>query len=179
MAVRAGFVMENNKIITKFPYRCKILSPNLLAIFLKYKGRNDFIMELLADIKDKFGHITEEDVICISEYLDVTEEKIRETVKLHDELEIVPIKQHVIKVCRGLACHVCGSDKLLEKASEELKISAGNATEDGKFKLEEVECVGLCTIAPVMAIDNVFYGKINTYDVESLIAHEKQKNSTD
>lgn len=168
--------MNKKKIINpKFPCKCKILSLDLLSIFLKYQDKKDFIIPLLTDIKNKFGCITEEDVVCITEHLDIPEKEIRKTVKRHAEFEILPVKQHFIKICRGMVCQVCGSGKILETACEELKTIPGNITEDGEFKLEVVECVGLCEIAPIMAIDNTFYGKINESDAIALLAHEKQK----
>ena len=182
---------EQKNINKKFSCKCKIVSLDLLSIFLKHKERyerlliksanqniknkKDFIVPLLTDIKNKFGCITEYDLICITEHLDISENKIREIVKKHDEFEIVPVKQHLIKVCSGIVCQLCGSDKILETACDEFKIIPGGVTEDSQFKLEVVECVGLCEIAPIMAIDNTFYGKINESDAVALIAHEKQK----
>jgi len=163
------------KINNKFPCKCKILSLDLLSIFLKYQGKKNCIIPVLNEIKNKFGCITEEDVICITEHLNISEKKIRETIKSHAEFEIIPVKQHLIRVCSGIACQICGSEKILETACEELKIMPGDVTEDSKFKLETVQCAGLCEIAPVMAIDNTFYGKIDKDDAAALIAHEKQK----
>lgn len=166
---------KQKNINKKIPCKCKILSLDLLSIFLKYQDKKDFIVPLLGEIKNKFGCITEEDLVCITEHLDITQNKIRKIIELHDEFEIVPVKQHVIRVCNGIVCQLCGSGKLLKTACAELKIAPGYCIEDSKFKLEVVECVGLCEIAPVMAIDNTFYGNIDESDAQALIAHEKQK----
>lgn len=175
--------MNKKKIINHdFPCKCKILSMDLLSIFLKYKeykGKKSFIVPLLTEIQNKFGHITEEDVICITEHLNISENKIRKVVESHAEFEIIPVQQHLIRVCRGIVCQIYGSDKILEAACEELKINPGESTDEGKFKLERVGCVGLCQIAPVMAIDNTFYGKIDASDAVALLAHEKQKSKID
>jgi len=166
---------ELKNLNKRFPCKCKIVSLDLLSIFLKYKDQNNDIVNLLSDIKTKFGCITEEDIVCITEHLDISENKIRKIIELHDEFEIVPVRQHVIRVCSGIVCQLCGSGKLLETACDELKIIQGGINEDSKFKLEVVECVGLCEIAPIMAIDNTFYGNIDESDAQALIAHEKQK----
>jgi len=168
--------MKNLKNINKkIPCKCKIVSLDLLAVFLKYKDHKKSIVNLLSDIKNKFGCITEEDLVCITEYLDIPENKIRKIIESHDEFKIAPVKQHVIRVCGGMVCQLCGSKKILETACDELKIIPGYSPEDSKFKLEVVECVGLCEISPIMAIDNTFYGKIDKSDAQALIAHEKQK----
>jgi len=166
---------ELKKINNKFPCKCKILSLDLLSIFLKYQAQKNCIVPVLTEIKNKFGCITEEDVICLSEYLNISEKKIRQTIKSHTEFEIIPVKQHLIRVCNGIVCQIYGSKKILETACEELEIMPGDVTEDSKFKLEIIQCAGLCEIAPVMAIDNTFYGKIDKDDTAALIAHEKQK----
>ena len=162
----------------RVPCKCRIVSLDLLSIFLKYQDKKDCIVSLLTDIKNKFGCITEEDLICITEHFDISENEIMEVVNLNNELEITPLKQHLIRVCRGIVCQICGYDKILEAASNELKIIQGNCTEDNKFRLEVVECVGFCEIAPIMAIDNAFYGNIDVSDATALIAHEKQKNKS-
>lgn len=178
-------------INSRFPCKCKIVSLDLLSIFLKHKERdecftvrsnkqnkkskNNSIALLLSDIKNKFGSITEEDLVCITEYLDISENIVRNIIESHEEFEVVPVKQHLIKVCKGSVCQLCGSDKILETVCDELKIIQGVMTEDSKFKVEVVECVGLCEIAPIMAIDNTFYGRIDKSDTQALIAHTEQK----
>ncbi len=158
--------------------KCKILSLDLMVIFLKYQSqkKKDFILPMLNEIKNKFGCITEDDVVCITEYLNISEDTIREAVKNNGELEIQPIKQYLIRVCGGIICQVRGSEKILNAACKELKIFPGDETDDGKFKLVRVSCLGLCEIAPVMAINNVFYGNIDESDVRALLAHEKRKS---
>lgn len=165
---------KNKKIL----YRCKILSIDLFSIFVKNQGKNDIkdiIESLLFDIKEKFGSITEEKIICISEYFNIPENKIKEVISLNDDLEIIPVEQHLIRVCKGVTCSLCEADKIIERASEVLGIKNGNITQDNKFKLEITGCMGMCAIAPVIAIDNILYGNIDVSDAESLIANEKQK----
>ena len=166
---------ENRDIIKKFPHRCKILRLDLLAIFLKYKGKENFMPDLLIEMKNKFGNITDSDVICISEYFEIEENKIRKVADENEQLEIIPVEQHIIKVCLGTSCKNAGSEKILEKISETLEVSVGDCTKDGKFCLQPVECLGLCEIAPVIGVDDVFYGNVDGCDVLKLIMHEKQK----
>lgn len=167
---------EKQNILKKFPCKCKILSMELLSIFVKYKDKKDFMMPLLEEINGKFGGITEQDVICIEEYFSVPEKKLNETIKSNPVLEIIPVKQHIIRVCNGESCKKCGSGKILNNVSKKLEIKPEEETPDGKFALKETGCVGLCEISPVIAIDNVFYGKINPSDASALIAHEMQKH---
>lgn len=157
-----------------YPYRCKVLSMDLLSIFHKYQGKRDFVEALLGDIKDKFGSITENDVVCISEYLNIPENKIRKIAQSNDNLEIVPVKQHIIRICAGKTCKAKGAEQIIEKVEMQFKNNFNGISED-KFKLEITQCLNLCEIAPVIGIDNIFYGKINVFDLEALFAYLKEK----
>ncbi|GEM_PF-3912877 len=158
-----------------YPYRCKVLSMDLLSIFHKYHESENFIEPLLNDIKNSFGSITENDVVCISEYLNISENKIRKTVESNEELEIIPVKQHIIRLCKGDTCKEHGAEKIIEKVYKELKIISNNITEDGKFRIEITGCLNMCDISPVIGIDNIFYGKIDIFDIEALIGYIKEK----
>lgn len=158
-----------------FPYKCKILRLDLLSVFLKYKTEKNFTSALLSEMQNKFGIITESDIVCVSEYFDIPKKEIEKVAEQNDDLQIIPVEQHVIKICMGTNCKNCGSEKLKEKISEELQIAPGETTKDGKFRLEAVDCVGLCEISPVIGIDDIFYGNVNVCDVLKLISHEKQK----
>ena len=81
-----------------------------------------------------------------------------------------PKGEYVISVCMGTACFVRGSGKILERIEEILKIKNGQTTEDGKFTLTTLRCVGACGLAPVMQINEKTYGNITPEDVESILA---------
>ena len=105
----------------------------------------------------------------ISEYLNVPTSNVYGIATFYNQFRLVPLGLHIIRVCRGTACHVKGSEKILEKIESELNIKAGETTEDGLFSLETVACVGACSIAPVITIDEEFYGRLQQKDVTSLI----------
>jgi NADH-quinone oxidoreductase subunit E len=84
-------------------------------------------------------------------------------------------KKHVIKVCDGVACRKKGACGILHTAEKTLHIKEGETTQEGDFKLVRMKCPNYCEIAPVIEIDRTFYGNINEYDTEGIIAHEVEK----
>ena len=89
----------------------------------------------------------------------------------------MPLGKHIIRVCRGTACHVKGSSQILDKFQAELNIQAGETTKDGLFTLETVACIGACSIAPVIAIDDEFYGRLSTKEILPLLKKYSDKAS--
>jgi len=162
---------KHNRPKKIYPYRCKALSMDLLSIFIKYQNKKDFIEQLLREIKSNFGSITENDVACISEYLNIPENKVIKAAEIAGDIEIIPVKQHLIRICNGEICRKNGSEKIIEEVYKKLKITSENVTEDNKFKIEITCCRQLCEISPVIGIDNIFYGKLDVSDIEALLEY--------
>ena len=82
---------------------------------------------------------------------------------------------YIIQVCRGTACHVKGSEKILEAFKQELKINSGETTRDGLFSLEVVACIGACGLAPVISINGEFYAGVTREKVKKIIESYRRK----
>ena len=78
----------------------------------------------------------------------------------YNSFSLVPRGKYVVRVCMGTACHVKGGNEILQAMERILKISRGATTEDGKFSLEEVRCLGCCGLAPVITINEDLYGSV-------------------
>ena len=143
-------------------------------IFEKYQKKRENVIPLLQDVQEKYGYISKENLANISKYLNVPTSNVYGVATFYNQFRLIPLGKHLIKVCRGTACHVKGSDKILEKLESELKIKAGETTEEGLFTLETVACVGACSIAPVITIDEEFYGRLQPKDVTALIDKYKE-----
>jgi NADH-quinone oxidoreductase subunit E len=77
--------------------------------------------------------------------------------------------KYIIKVCNGTACHIRGSNALMDEVAEVLDITPGETTSDGLFSIEIVNCLGACALAPVMVIDDKYYGGMTKEKVKSVI----------
>jgi len=147
----------------------KNLPEDLVKIFEKYTKKRENVIPLLQDVQEKYGYLSKENLISISEYLNVPTSNVYGVATFYNQFRLVPLGKHLIRVCRGTACHVKGSDKILDKIESELNIKAGETTSDELFSLETVACVGACSIAPVITVDEEFYGRLQQKDITALI----------
>ena len=106
---------------------------------------------------------------AVSEYLGVPSSKIYGVATFYSQFRLKPLGRHVISLCRGTACHVNGSEKLIPVLEQELKCKVGETTDDGKFTLNVVACLGACSLAPVISIDNEFYGGVKPSDIKKIL----------
>ena len=129
-------------------------------IWQKYKGQKGALIPTLQEAQSLYGYLPEEILVGISRKLKVPLSRIYGVVTFYAQFYLTPRGQHLIKSCQGTACHVRGAKGVLESLSRELKIEPGGTTGDRKFSLETVACVGTCFLAPVMMIDEDYYGKL-------------------
>lgn len=117
-----------------------------------------------------FGYLPMEVQQFIAEKLGINVSKVYGVVTFYSFFTMVPKGKYVINICLGTACFVRGSDKLLAKVEEILKIKNGETTPDGKFTVTSLRCVGACGLAPVMQINGKTYGNLKPEDVEGILA---------
>jgi NADH:ubiquinone oxidoreductase subunit E len=127
----------------------------------KKKLRNPLI-EILHKAQDIFGYLPVEVQMFIAEQLEISLSKVYGVVTFYNRFSMVPRGKYLINVCTGTACYVKGAPKLIQMLSEELNIGMGETTPDNMFTLSEVRCVGACSLAPVLVIDEETYGRLET-----------------
>ncbi|MCK9617478.1 MAG: NADH-quinone oxidoreductase subunit NuoE [Lentimicrobiaceae bacterium] len=139
------------------------------------RNQKDNLITVLQEIQDEFGYISEESLIKVGEYLRMPASKIYGIATFYDQFRFEPKGKHHICICRGTACHVISSGTILREFEKQLKIKAGQTTRDGVFSLEVVQCVGACSLAPVISINGKFYSKITQTSIKEIIQECKQK----
>lgn len=151
--------------------RVKQEVPEKLAqIFKNYpEKKREYLIPLLQDVQEVYGYLSEDNMIHIASHLNIPSSKVFGTATFYNQFRLVPLGKNIIKVCRGTACHVKGSGQILEALQSELNIKAGETTEDGNFTIETVACIGACSIAPVIVINDEFYGRLTAKDARKLI----------
>jgi NADH-quinone oxidoreductase subunit E len=105
-----------------------------------------------------------------AEYIEMPTSKIFGVATFYNQFRLSPPGRHLIQICRGTACHVKGSNKILEALQRELGIKVSETTKDRRFTLETVACIGACSIAPVICIDNNFHGRVKVSDIPQILA---------
>lgn len=145
------------------------------SILEKYSKDKSNLIQILNEVQENYGYIPKYSQISISEYLDIPLAEIYGVITFYARFTLKPKGKYNIAVCLGTACFVKGSEKVLDKAKEILKIDVGETTEDGKFSLEATRCIGACGLAPVFTVNEEVYGKATPELMEKVIAEYKSK----
>lgn len=139
----------------------------------KYKNARGALIPVLQVVQGHYGYLPEPVVDLIAERLRISAHEIIGTATFYAQFHLKPRGQHIVKVCCGTACHVKGAKKVLQKISETLEVSTGMTTKDNAFTLEEVACLGACSLAPVMMVDEDLHGKLAPDTVGTVIKEIK------
>ncbi|MDR1713582.1 MAG: NAD(P)H-dependent oxidoreductase subunit E [Coriobacteriales bacterium] len=154
------------------------LSPNdlagLTAILAKYPAEKRFSLAILQDLQRQFNYIPEGAMQLVKEHVGTTVGQLYALATFYKALSLAPKGQHIIKLCDGTACHMRGANNLVGEVGRILNIAPGERTEDGLFSLELVNCVGSCALAPVLIIDETYYGKVTMEQLPSIINEYRQ-----
>jgi NADH-quinone oxidoreductase subunit E len=126
-----------------------------LDMFLeKVRDMPGNLIMILQQAQNLYGYLPREVIAYISKKTGNTQAKIYGVATFYTQFRLQPIGKNLIMLCQGTACHVSGSKDIEEIICEELKINDGETTEDGIFTLNNVACLGCCSLAPVMMIQN-------------------------
>ncbi len=154
------------------------VSEELQKILQTYNRYLDSLIPILQGVQEKFGYISEDSVKRIAKYLDVSQSYIYGVATFYTQFKFTRPGDHVICLCRGTACHVGGAEQILEQVKRRLNIKEGETTDDGKFSLETVACIGCCALAPCMTIDQKVHGHLTPQKATKIlkaISKEKKK----
>lgn len=138
-------------------------------ILSKYQSQEGILITVLQEAQEVYGYLPEEALSRISQELKIAMSRIYAVVTFYAQFYLNPRGRNIIRLCRGTACHVRGSNIILEALEEALGISEGETTEDLQFSLETVACLGTCFLAPVMMVNNSYYGKLSSQQAKSIV----------
>ena len=147
----------------------------LKEIFSGYEGEKHELIPILQETQEKFRYLPAAAMKEISRFLHVPESSIYGVNTFYAQFKLTPLGKKVVRVCRGTACHVRGSGKVLAEMENQLGIKAGETTEDMEYTLETVACIGACALAPTMTIDNETFGKMTTKKVAEVLGDRTSK----
>ena len=130
------------------------------TIVRQYRQNEGNVISLLQDTQEALGYIPKEAIDYFSETLSIAPSRFYGVVTFYAQFRMTPVGRHKITACCGTACHVRGSDRILNSLRHELELESGeNTTKDREFTLEQVNCVGACSIAPVVIVDKKVHSK--------------------
>jgi NADH:ubiquinone oxidoreductase subunit E len=155
------------------------MEEKLEGILSRYRENEGNLISILQDLESEFGYLREDAITWIADQLDVPLARFYGVATFYAQFHLKPRGRNVITACCGTACHVKGSARLIDRLVQELNIAPGeDTTEDLAFTLERVNCVGACSIAPVMIVNKTVHGKMTTdkivKELKTLRAGEQQ-----
>ena len=137
-------------------------------------GRESLI-PILQEVQEVEGYLSREHMELIATELKIPASKVFGVASFYNQFRFQAPGKYRIQVCRGTACHVKGSEGLLDALQRELKILAGQTTKDGLFSLEVVACIGACSLAPVIAINGEFHAGVTNEKLPAILANYRRK----
>jgi NADH-quinone oxidoreductase subunit E len=155
-------------------------------IIARYPVKKSALIPLLHLAQEQDGHVTDDAMRHIAELVDVTPAEVLGTCSFYEMFKREPVGDYVVNVCTNISCMLLGGEELLHHLEHRLGIKAGDTTTDGKFTLEDVECIAACTEAPCLQVNYRYFHRISNDEVDVLIddlragkrAHEVPRHGT-
>ncbi len=142
----------------------------------KYSNKQSSLISILQDVQDIYRYLSEEVLEYVSEATGVSPSKIFGVATFYENFSLEPKGEYEIRICDGTACHVNGAKDLERAISAELSIANGETTEDKLFTMNNVACLGCCSLSPVMMINDETYGNITGEQAAEIVRDIKNKH---
>ena len=141
----------------------------------RYDGAPGELIPLLQSAQDHFGYVPRKAINYIAGVTGVPESEVYGVITFYSQFRLQPMGKYVIRACDGTACHVSGSRMIIDTIEDELGIEVGGTTEDGIFTLNTVACIGCCSLAPVIMINDETHGQLTPASVRKLLREVRRK----
>ncbi|HKE72985.1 MAG TPA: NADH-quinone oxidoreductase subunit NuoE [Acidimicrobiales bacterium] len=135
----------------------------------RYPRPKSALIPLLHLAQEQDGYVTEDAMEHIAELVGVTPAEVLGTASFYEMLKREPVGDYVVNVCTNISCMLNGGEELLHHLENRLKIKAGSTTADGKFTLEDVECIAACTEAPCLQVNYRYFHRITHDQADELL----------
>lgn len=135
----------------------------------RYPRPKSALMPLLHLAQEQEGYVTEEAMIHIAELVGCTPAEVLGTASFYEMFKREPVGEYLINVCTNISCMLVGGEELLDHLERRLGIRSGSTTTDGKFTLEDVECIAACTEAPCLQVNYRYFHRISHDEADQLL----------
>jgi len=146
----------------------------LPGIFERHPQAPESLIGVLQDIQKEYHYLPEEALQKTAEHLEVPMSKVYAVSTFYNAFSLTPRGEKCIRICVGTTCHIRGAKLIQDKLEHELGIKAGQTTEDGKYTLETVACVGACAMAPLVAVNEEIHGDVKVSGWKKLLRSGKK-----
>ena len=138
-------------------------------ILANYSDEKGMLIQVLLDVQHEYHWLPPEVLTLISERLKIPRSYVIRVGSFYKAMSLTPVGRHLVQVCLGTACHVRGGAKILDNVELTLGIKAGETTQDMKYTLKRVNCLGCCALGPVMVIDSEAHAKVAPGKVKEIL----------
>ncbi|HYQ56372.1 MAG TPA: NAD(P)H-dependent oxidoreductase subunit E [Draconibacterium sp.] len=136
----------------------------------EFANKESELINVLHQVQSKLGYLPAEVQEVIAKELKTSVAKVYGVVTFYSFFTMIPQGENPISICMGTACYVRGAEQVLNEFKRQLKVEVGESTEDGKFSINCLRCVGACGLAPVVTVGEKVYGRVAPSDVKKIIA---------
>src|SRR3954466_4330135 len=137
--------------------------------FPRYPTKRAVLLPALHHVQHVYGYIPMQALEELAEVLELAPSEVLDTVTFYEEYWLKPKGKYLIQVCRSLSCEICASNALTQRVKDKLGVDVGETTDDGRFTLVELECLGACGTAPVALINEVLYENLSSQKLEEVV----------
>jgi len=152
------------------PYLTQAMRDELSRDILpRYETRRAALLPTLHMLQHKHGWIPPQAMLEAAEFLGLAPGEVIDTASFYEEYWLKPKGRHLVQVCRSIACEFCGQPEITQAVREKLGIDVGETTDDGRFTLIELECIGACAGAPAILIDHTLHEGVTPESIPALL----------
>jgi len=152
-----------------------ISEDTIKTVVEKYHGEKSALISILQDVQKEYSFLPKDALSLLSEEMEIPLSRVYEVSTFYNSFSLTPRGRHVIEVCAGTACHVKGGPKLRSRLEAELSIECGQTTEDRIFTLEEVRCLGCCSLAPVVKVDSDIHAYLEEDKIPGILKNYREE----
>jgi NADH-quinone oxidoreductase subunit E len=148
------------------------------AVLDKHPGAaRDALIPILQEVQERVGYLSREAVVMIGRHLRLPASKVYGVATFYNQFRFQPKGKYHFMVCRGTACHVKGSLKVLETVQKLIKLKPGQTSRDKLFSLEVVACMGGCGLSPVVNLNGEFYARVTPQKLTAIVQECREKEA--
>jgi len=146
----------------------------LAEIKAEFKGDRADLIPVLQRVQAVYDYLPKESIQNVARWLKISENEIYGVATFYAQFRFMPRGKHHLRVCLGTACHVKGGEQMLEVLKRRLEVNPGETTQDGKYDLERVFCLGCCALAPVVTLDDKTYAQMSVLKLQGILDEHKK-----
>lgn len=141
----------------------------------RHRGEQGMLIPLLQAAQDSYGFVSATAIEQISDVTGIPTAEIYGVITFYKQFRLKPLGRHTIRLCKGTACHVVGAEMIGQVLADELRVSPDETTEDGMFTYIVVACLGCCSLAPAMMIDDQTYGRLTPQKIRKVVRQYRRE----